>query len=123
MAAGLLRSLPRRGESVFTTGTTLGGAPAPNPPDLKARIDKLVPGLAPWRFHDLRKTARTGLSRLRVAPHIAELVIGHAVTGLMKIYDRHDYLDDKRAALCAWERHLAGVLGGEGRVVQLSRAG
>jgi integrase len=127
MAGSLLRSLPRRGEYVFTTGTTVGGAPAKSPPpisgfaDIKTRIDKLAAGVAPWRIHDLRRTARTGLSRLRVQPHVAELVLGHAVTGLIKIYDKHDYLDEKRDALSRWEAHLAAILAG-GNVVPMPAA-
>ena len=36
-----------------------------------------------WTLHDLRRTMRTGLGRLGVEPHIAELVIGHAKKGIV----------------------------------------
>jgi integrase len=60
------------------------------------------PPLAPWTFHDIRRTVRTGLSRLRVAPHVAEAVLGHAVLGrLEKTYNQWDFEPEKRAALGA----------------------
>lgn len=63
-------------------------------------------GIAPFRLHDLRRTTRTGLARLKVAPHIAELVIGHQQDKLLATYDAHSYFDEKRAALEQWESHL-----------------
>jgi integrase len=77
--------------------------------------------LPEWDWHDLRRTVRTNLSRLRVAPHVAELVLGHAVTGLIKVYDLWDYADEKRDALERWETHLAAVLAG-GNVVPMPAA-
>ena len=65
----------------------------------------------PWRIHDLRRTVRTGLSQLSVPPHIAELVIGHAAGGLVKVYDRYDYLPEKREALTRWAAHLLTIVG------------
>jgi integrase len=122
MAAALLRSLPRSGPFVFSSSAPTDEArPIKGYARAKVQLETLAPGLAPWRWHDLRRTCRTGLSRLRVPPHVCELVLGHAVTGLIKIYDVYQYQDEKRDALEAWERHLAGVLGGEGSVVQLSR--
>ena len=41
--------------------------------------------LPPWRLHDLRRTMRTGLGRLGVAPHIAELVLNHVKTGMTAV--------------------------------------
>jgi hypothetical protein len=51
----------------------------------------------------------------------AELVLGHAVTGLIKVYDLWDYADEKRAVLEAREAHLAAVLAG-GNVVPMPAA-
>jgi integrase len=72
-----------------------------------------------WSWHDLRRTLGTGLSRLRIAPHVREAVLGHAVANRMeRTYNQWDYADEKRAALEAWERHLAAVLAG-GNVVPM----
>ena len=53
-------------------------------------------------MHDLRRTCRTGLSRLRIAPHVAEAVLGHAAPAIVRTYDVHDLADEKRHALEAW---------------------
>jgi integrase len=55
--------------------------------------------IADWRLHDLRRTARTLLSRAGVPADIAERVIGHAMPGVRGTYDRFAYVDEKRDAL------------------------
>jgi integrase len=63
-------------------------------------------GVAAFTLHDLRRTCRTGLSALKVEPHIAERVLNHAQDKIAGTYDRHAYLDEKRAALDKWAAHL-----------------
>jgi integrase len=87
----------------------------------KERLDR-VSGVTGWRIHDLRRTMRTGLSRLKIEPDIAERVIGHVVGGVRGVYDRHLYLDEKRQALRRWAAHLVGVVEGRGKVVRMARA-
>jgi len=62
--------------------------------------------LTPFTAHDIRRSVRTGLARLKIAPHIAERVLNHAQPGIVATYDRHAYLEEKRAALTAWAAHL-----------------
>ena len=52
--------------------------------------------------HDLRRTLRTHLSRLGVAPHIAEKCLNHSLNKLDKTYDKHTYLNERREALEKW---------------------
>jgi integrase len=69
--------------------------------------------LAPWRFHDLRRTAATGMAALGFPPHVVERVINHAsgVTGgLVGVYQRHEYRAERKAALAAWGAHVARVV-------------
>jgi integrase len=65
-------------------------------------------------IHDLRRTCRTGLSAF-ATPDVAERVIGHVLQGVREIYDRHSYLKEKYAALCAWARHVEAVVSGAAR--------
>jgi integrase len=65
---------------------------------LKAEFDKAAP-IAPWRLHDLRRTARSLMSRAGVPSDHAERVLGHVIDGVRGTYDRHQYLDEKRVAL------------------------
>lgn len=60
----------------------------------------------PWTPHDLRRTCRTGLAAIGIAPHIAEAVIGHQRRGVIGIYDRHSYSGDISDALEKWESRL-----------------
>ena len=74
----------------------------------KRAFDEKVGNLpkGPWTIHDLRRTARSLMARAGVRPEIAERVMGHAVKGVERVYDRHQYLDEKAEAL----RRLAGQI-------------
>ena len=52
-----------------------------------------------WVLHDLRRTARSLLSRARVPSDHAERVLGHVIPGVRGVYDRHEYAAEKREAL------------------------
>lgn len=65
--------------------------------------------VAAFTLHDLRRTVRTGLARLKVPPHIAERVLNHAQPDIVATYDVHQYLDEKRDALEKWAAHLAAL--------------
>jgi integrase len=68
---------------------------------LKQTFDgRLPPGVvAPWTIHDLRRTARSLLSRCGVSSEHAERVMGHRIAGIEGVYDRHSYRDEKADAL------------------------
>ena len=72
----------------------------------KAEFDAKTKGVAPWQLHDLRRTARSLMSRVGVRPDIAERVLGHAIAGVEGIYDRHTYRDEKTDAV----KKLAGLI-------------
>ena len=65
-----------------------------------------------WTPHDLRRSMRTGLSAEKVRPDIAELTIGHVKRGMLRVYDQHEFEDERRAALEAWERRLLALVDG-----------
>jgi integrase len=77
----------------------------------KMALDRALPDLAHWRTHDLRRTCRTGMGRLGVPQHVAELVIGHTLPGIIAVYDRYGYLAEKRDALNRWAAHVLRVVG------------
>ena len=52
-----------------------------------------------WRLHDLRRTAKTLMSRVGVRPDVSERVLGHVILGVEGTYDQHDYISQKRVAL------------------------
>ena len=75
-------------------------------------------GIKHFVLHDLRRTCRTGLSRIKVEPHIAERVLNHVQPGVVGVYDRHGYLDEKRAALEKWAKHLEQLAASSRRVTE-----
>jgi hypothetical protein len=66
--------------------------------------------LRPWRNHDIRRTCRSTLSRLRIDPDTAERVLAHRLPGVKGIYDVWERYDEKRAALEAWSEFLADLI-------------
>lgn len=69
---------------------------------LSVALAKIKHGLDRFTIHDLRRTARTHLEALGVAPHIAERCLNHKIKGVEGIYNRHDYFEERKAALNAW---------------------
>lgn len=68
--------------------------------------------IAPWRIHDLRRTAATGFQSLGVRFEVTEAVLNHlsgARAGVAGIYQRHEWKDEKRSALDAWARHVQAL--------------
>jgi len=72
---------------------------------MKRRLDRAMQ-IADWRTHDLRRVARSLLSRGRVESDVAEMLLGHTLPGIRKVYDVHSYLDEKRAAYGTLEREI-----------------
>jgi integrase len=105
----ILESLPRwHGKYVFSVKD--GERPITGFSVIKGRVDARMPGVAPWTFHDVRRSMRTGLSALRIQDVVAELCIGHTQKGLHKTYDQHAYLDERRHALDAWANRVLSVV-------------
>ena len=75
-----------------------------------------------WRLHDLRRTARSLMSRAGVRPDIAERVLGHAIRGVEGVYDRHQYRDEKAHALKALAGLIENILApADAKVVRIAR--
>lgn len=72
----------------------------------KREFDAKLEGVAPWVLHDLRRTARSLMSRAGIRPDISERVLGHVIKGVEGVYDRHAYTEEKAHAL----RALAGLI-------------
>ncbi|MEH6787594.1 MAG: integrase arm-type DNA-binding domain-containing protein [Paracoccus sp. (in: a-proteobacteria)] len=77
-----------------------------------------------WTFHDLRRTAATGMARLGIPVRVTEAVLNHVSGtggGIVAVYQRHDYADEKRQALDAWRRFVLSLVQGQpDNVVRLS---
>jgi integrase len=76
--------------------------------------------LQQWQNHDLRRVVRSGLSRLKIPEEVREAVLAHVRPGIKKVYDIHDYFDEKREALELWAARLQQIANAtHGNVVRL----
>ncbi len=111
----VLEVVPRTGRFVFGAGDRpLGGFSK-----FKAAFDK-VSGVNGWTLHDLRRTARSLMSRAGVPPDHAERALGHVVGGVRQTYDRHGFYDEKRLAFEALARQIDRILHPRGNVAPTS---
>ncbi|CDH00930.1 tyrosine-type recombinase/integrase [Xenorhabdus bovienii] len=68
-----------------------------------AKVRRALPVSIPnFTIHDFRRTARTHLAALGVDPFVAERCLNHRIKGVEGIYNRHDYFDERKAALTQW---------------------
>jgi integrase len=111
-ALQVLDRCPSLGLFVFTTA---GAKPLQAFSLHKRRLDTQS-GLADWRLHDLRRTVVSGMARLGVAPHIADRILNHVggtIGGVAAVYQRHEFLAERKAALDLWGAHVADLLSEE----------
>jgi integrase len=112
-ARALLEGLPKMSECDFVF-SSFGTKPIAAWGIAKERLDAIVQ-IEPWRIHDLRRTVATGLQRLGIGLQVVESVLGHTSgsrAGIIGIYQRHTYANEKRMALEAWGAHVAGLIAG-----------
>ena len=101
--------------------TATGNGPLRSFGHPKQRLDD-ASGVVGWRLHDLRRTARSLLSRAGVNSDIAERCLGHAMPGVRGVYDRHRYLDEMRRAFEALAAEIVRIVDPpKGDVVRLRR--
>lgn len=108
-ATVLLRQTPRIGRLAFSLD---GERSFQNFGHAKARLDEIA-DVHDWVLHDLRRTVVSGMARLGVPPHIADKILNHqtgAISGVAAVYQRHEFLDERRAALDLWGQHVEGLL-------------
>jgi integrase len=103
------------GNSWFVFSTTGGAKPFSGFSKAKKLLDAEIAKIRKaagrkkmpqWQLHDLRRTARSLMSRAGVESDHAERAMGHVIGGVRETYDRHEYLNEKRAAFEA----LAGLV-------------
>jgi integrase len=115
-AITIVRSLPRVASKSGYLFTTTGDTPVSGWSRAKRNLDKLMVEagdkdvkIPAWRLHDLRRTVSSGMARLGIALPTIEKVLNHtsgSFAGIVRVYQRHSYSDEKRAALEAWASFL-----------------
>ena len=110
LAKSVIETIPQIDDSrlVFTTN---GKTPISGWTNSKRDLDR-ISGVKDWRLHDLRRTVATGLQKLGIPLQVTEAVLGHTSgsrAGVVGIYQRHDFLDEKFNALEHWSEHLRSL--------------
>ncbi len=106
-----LLSIPKIGDYVFTTN---GKTPFSGFSKSKTRIDVLS-GVTDWRLHDIRRTVTSGMAELGIVPHVADKVLNHqsgTISGVAAVYQRHEYIEERKFALETWGRHIEALVNG-----------
>lgn len=80
-----------------------------------SRVQAKTTEVKDWRFHDVRRYLRSGMARLGVQQVVAEMCLGHiAKPGLVGVYDRHTYANEKRDAWQKWGDYVAKLINKKG---------
>ena len=128
LAVEVLKSLPIEGAKPKSFVFTTTGETAPSGwSKAKARLDKQIlerrknkakengqdpetaESLEPWKLHDLRRTMATGMQKLGIRLEVTEAVLNHVSgsrAGIVGIYQRHSWSEEKRTALKAWSKAI-----------------
>jgi integrase len=104
---GELRGLARTSRWVLPS--PLHGDRPINESTLNAALKRIEAKTRVPSPHDLRSTARSYLAHLGVDVIVAERCLNHSLGGLVAVYDKHDYMDERRRALDLWASYLANV--------------
>ncbi len=107
-ATAVLKRMKKQGPFVFSVhGTT----PFQGFTLAKRALDEMS-GVRNWRLHDLRRTCVSGMARLGVPPHVADKILNHqagTISGVAAVYQRHDFLAERKDALECWGTHVAQI--------------
>jgi integrase len=118
-ALKLLEALPviggRNSGPIFTTN---GTRPTADFSRSKKAFDKRCSATG-WTIHDLRRTARSLMSRAGVDPDHAERALSHTIGGIRGTYDRHAFYDEKKRAFEALSRQIAFIVDPQPNVISL----
>jgi integrase len=120
VAQSVLGAVPmfEHGDLVFTHD---GKRPIGGFSKFKAMLDQLS-GVTGWRLHDLRRTARSLMSRAGVSADIGERCLGHVIGGVRGVYDRHSFLEEKRIAFEALAAQIERIINPHENVVPFRAA-
>jgi integrase len=104
LSAAALAILDERRSATMPFGRSIASS------QRKAEFDAIV-SIPPWHLHDLRRTARSLVSRAGVIKDIGERCLAHAIGGVSGVYDRHAYLEEKKAAFDALAALIERIVG------------
>ena len=115
-AIAILQAIPHHvapdGSDCEFVFTTTGKTRVSGFSKAKKKLDELS-GVTGWRLHDIRRTAATGWSKHGVPIHVTEAILNHksgTMSGVVAVYQRHDFIDDRQEALDWWSDHIEQLM-------------
>jgi integrase len=99
-ALAIIEVQPKFKNNKYVFAAVRGAGPLNGFNKRKAAFDKAC-GVTGWTLHDLRRTARSLMSRAGVPDEHAEHALGHKLQGVKKVYNRYDFFKEKSHALAA----------------------
>jgi len=124
----IIDSVPKvSAEYMFSTNGTM---PVSGFSKAKGQLDAAMTKVAgkpitPWRLHDLRRTAASGMAKIGVQLPVIEKILNHvsgSFAGVVGIYQRHEFEAEKAEALQRWATHVEGLVSGKAHnVIDLKR--
>ncbi|WP_238930333.1 tyrosine-type recombinase/integrase [Vibrio harveyi] len=73
-----------------------------------------------WSMHDFRRTLRTNMSKF-AEPHICEIMLGHTLPGMWRVYDKGYYIDEQREGYSKWYNKLTNLINDNHNVVSIDK--
>jgi integrase len=124
--AAILEALPRFKSGQYLFSTTFGASPVWIGSKVKRQLDKRMlrtlralarlrgddparVNLPAWVNHDIRRSVKTNLSKLKISEEVREALLAHARPGIKGAYDHFDYFDPKKLALEQWAERLRAI--------------
>ena len=108
-AKKVIEEMPKIGRYIFTSnGNTPFSGFSKSKKDLNEKS-----AATKWRFHDIRRTVTSGMAQLGIAPHVADKILNHqsgTISGVAAVYQRHEFLDERKTALDAWGNYVQSLL-------------
>lgn len=119
-ALAIVKALPRIDGKTGYVFTTSGATAVSGFSRAKDRLDATIgaegASLPPWTLHDLRRSFASGCAGIGIGLPVIEKILNHvsgSFGGIVGVYQRHTFADEKRTAMEAWGRHVESVVSGK----------
>jgi integrase len=121
----IITGVPRVESSPYVFTGATGKTPITVGSKVKRAIDEAIGNdVPPWRLHDLRRSAASGMQRLSIRPEVIERLLNHVsgtFAGVAGVYQRDPLAEEVAAALLRWSQHVTGLVEGGDTVINLRK--
>ncbi len=124
----IIQAMPKIEGNPFVFAGERKGQPIRGFNSAKAQLDRLLAKTdepPPWCFHDFRRSGVTALAGMGFAPHVCDRILNHitgSIQGVAAVYQRHEFLAERKAALDAWAVYVTRGTSATDNVIPLKGA-